>query len=212
MKKTCVKRWLIPFIVAILSIAMSFCAFAADSSFEEEIKDFPESYKPYLRELHEKYPEWRFVPMVTGLTWEQVINGEISKPTGNKSDKKSLVVSGDSASDIFKSTSSYDYNKSTGVFKQWDSGFVAASRLAVEYFMDPRNFLTEENIFQFELLAYDERYSIEAIEYVLKGSFMADKKITYYNADGDKKTIDKTYAKAINEAGKKYNINPCYLA
>ncbi|MBR2079542.1 MAG: fibronectin type III domain-containing protein [Clostridia bacterium] len=212
MKKARMKKWFIFLTVALLSIAMSFSAFGADSDFEAEIKDFPESYKPYLRELHEKYPEWSFVPMITGLTWQEVVNGEISKPTGNKNDKKSLVAAGSVTSDIFKSTSSYDYNQSTGVFKQWDGGFVAASNLAVSYFMDPRNFLTEENIFQFELLAFDERHTLEAIEYVLSGSFMAEKKITYYNSSGEKKTVNKTYAEAIHEAGEKYNINPCYLA
>ncbi len=212
MKNVKAKKWFILLTVALLSITMSFSAFGADSDFEKEIKDFPESYKPYLRELHEKYPEWSFVPMITGLEWQDVVKGEISKPTSNKNDKKSLVAAGSVTSDIFKSTSSYDYNASTGVFKQWDGGFVAASNLAVSYFMDPRNFLTAENIFQFELLAFDERHNIEAIENVLSGSFMAEKKITYYNSKGEKKSINKTYAEAIHEAGEKYNINPCYLA
>lgn len=212
MKKVKVKKWLILLTVALLSIAMSFSAFGADSEFEKEIEDFPKSYKPYLRELHEKYPEWSFVPMITGLTWQEVIEGEINKPTSNKNDKKSLVAASNAASDIFKSTSSCDYNASTGVFKQWDGGFVAASNLAVSYFMDPRNFLTEENIFQFELLSFDESYTVEAIETVLSGSFMSEKKITYYNSSGEKKSIKKTYAEAIHEAGEKYNINPCYLA
>ena len=184
MKKVRIKKWLVLLAAALLSVAVSFSVMGADSAFESQIEDFPESYKPYLRELHEKYPEWSFVPMVTGLTWQEVLNGEISKPTGNKNDKKSLVAAGSVTSDIFKSTSSYDYNQSTGVFKQWDGGFVAASNLAVSYFMDPRNFLTEENIFQFELLAFDERHTIEAVENVLSGSFMAETKITYYNSDG----------------------------
>lgn len=212
MKNVKVKKWFILMAVALLSIAMSFSVFGADAEFEKEIEDFPESYKPYLRELHEQYPEWSFVPMLTGLTWQEVINGEINKPTSNINDKKSLIAAGSITSDIFKSTSSYDYDSSTGVFKQWDGGFVAASNLAVSYFMDPRNFLTAENIFQFELLAFDERYTVDAIETILVGSFMSEKKITYYNSAGEKKSIKKTYAEAIYEAGEKYNINPCYLA
>lgn len=212
MKKVSVKRFLVLFTIMALSIVMSFCALATDTSFEEEIKNFPESYKPYLRSLHEKYPDWTFVPMLTGLDWETVIDNEISKPTNNKNDKKSLVAAGSAVSDIFKSTSSYDYNQSTGVFKQWDSGFVASNRLAVSYFMDPRNFLSEDNIFQFELLAFDERHTIEAIENVLNGSFMSQTKITYYDSEGNKKSINKTYSEAILQAGEKYNINPCYLA
>lgn len=210
MKKFKTAKWLSFVLIIILSIAMSFSAFGADDAFEDEIAAFPESYKPYLRELHEKYPQWEFVPMITGLTFEEVIQGESNKNTNKQNDKITLVPT--SASDIFKSYQKYDYTQSTGVFKQWDSGFVAANRLAVSYFMDPRNFLTEDNIFQFELLSFDERITVEAVEVVLQGSFMSDKTITYYNSDGEKKTINKTYAEAIHEAGEEYNINPCYLA
>ena len=210
MKKVRMAKLLSLIFVLVLSIAMSFSAFSADDAFEDEISAFPESYKPYLRELHEKYPQWSFVPMITGLTFEEVLQGEENKNTNNQSDKRALVPT--TASDIFKSHHKYDYTESTGVYKQWDGGFVAANRLALSYFMDPRNFLTEDNIFLFELLSYDERHTAETVEAVLQGSFMADKKITYYNSDGDKKTINKTYAEAICEAGKKYNINPCYIA
>ena len=54
MKKVKVKKWLILLTVALLSIAMSFSAFGAESDFEKEIKDFPKSYKPYLREKKKK--------------------------------------------------------------------------------------------------------------------------------------------------------------
>ena len=210
MKKVKKAKLLAVVFTLLLGIAMSFSAFGADDIFESEIADFPESYKPYLRELHEKYPDWKFVPMLTGLTFDEVLDGESNKNTNKQYDKISLVPS--SASDIFKSYQKYDYTESTGVFKQWDSGFVAANRLALSYFMDPRNFLSEDNIFQFELLSFDERLTVEAVETVLVGSFMSEKKITYYNSDGEKKTLSKTYGEAIHEAGEKYNINPCYLA
>ena len=48
---------------------------AADD-FEKQISAFPESYKPYLRELHEEYPTWTFQPFVTGLDWNTVIDNE----------------------------------------------------------------------------------------------------------------------------------------
>ena len=209
-KKVKITKALMLIFTLILGITVSFSAFGADDAFESEIADFPESYKPYLRELHEKYPEWKFIPMLTGLTFDEAVTGESNKNTDKQNDKISLVPS--SASDIFKSYQKYDYTQSTGTFKQWDSGFVAANRLGVSYFMDPRNFLTEDNIFQFELLSFDERLTVEAVETVLAGSFMAEKKITYYNSEGEKKTLSKTYGEAIHEAGEKYNINPCYLA
>ncbi len=189
-----------------MSLVMSLFAFGADTdaAFEKEINAFPESYKVYLRTLHEKYPDWSFVPMMTGLDWEDVINGEYGT--------KSLVAAGSVVSDIFKSRASGHYNKSEGYYIQMDGGFVTANKLAVSYFMDPRNFLTEDNIFQFELLSFDERHTVEAIETVLKGSFMENTVIKYYDKNGKQNTMDVTYSEAIYNAGVKYNINPCYLA
>ncbi len=210
MKRIKITKFLMFIFTLVLGIAMSFSAFSVDDAFESEIASFPESYKPYLRELHEKYPDWKFVPMLTGLTFDEVLRSESNKNTNKQYDKISLVPS--SASDIFKSYQKYDYTESTGAFKQWDSGFVAANRIALSYFMDPRNFLSEDNIFQFELLSFDESLTVEAVETVLAGSFMAEKKITYYDSEGEKKTLSKTYGEAIHEAGEKYNINPCYLA
>ena len=37
---------------------------------------FPESYKNSLRQLHAKYPQWRFEAQHTGLDWNTVIQNE----------------------------------------------------------------------------------------------------------------------------------------
>ena len=43
--------------------------YTSKGDFEEYLTNqgFPESYKPYLRELHSTYPEWRFIAQKTGL-------------------------------------------------------------------------------------------------------------------------------------------------
>ncbi len=192
----------------ILLMLLSFFAFSADDKFEKSIAAFPESYKPQLRELHEKYPNWQFIPFVTNLDWSDVIDGEYGS--------KSLVQSS-ASSKIWKSHDEDDYNPADGSFDFKDGGFVQANRFAVEYFIDPRNFLTEDGIFQFEVLEFNENYTLEMIERVLKGSFMSKAKITYlkYDEKNDKLTTvktDKTYSEVIYAAGKKYNINPCYIA
>ena len=84
--------------------------------------------------------------------------------------------------------------------------------MAVEYYMDPRNFLNEEGIFQFEKLSFTDAVTIADVENVLKGTFMAEGKITYYTAEGEQKKSSKTYAQVIYEAGQEYDVNPCYLA
>ena len=32
----------------------------ADTSFEQTLKSFPESYRPYIQALHDKHPNWTF--------------------------------------------------------------------------------------------------------------------------------------------------------
>ncbi len=202
------KNRMIKFIISLtvsllLMLTVGVISSAESDSFEESIANFPESYKPYLRELHEKYPNWIFEAFETGLDWDTVIDNEV----GVKN-----LVDDNASSENLKSKEPGHYNQSTDKYIQKDGGFVVANRLAVEYFMDPRNFLNEEGIFQFERLTFSDAVTMEDVESVLKGSFMSDKKITYYTSEGKKKTSSKTYAQVIFEAGQTYDVNPCYLA
>lgn len=116
-----------------------------------DIAQFPESYQPALQALKEKHPNWTFAPQHTQLDWKTVIANEII-------DGKSLVKY---APDYCKE-GAYD-----------DAGWCYASEAILEYYMDPRNFLTEDTIFQFEQLTYNESYHTEAaIESFLAPTFM----------------------------------------
>lgn len=190
-------------IILCLCFAFAFLSFGADDAFEKQIAAFPESYKPYLRELHDMYPEWVFEPFITNLDFGEVVKNE----KGNKS-----LVDKSVATDDFKSKEIGDYNYSGGYYIEKDGGFVTANEFAVEFFLDPRNFLNEENIFQFEKLSFDSSITVESVEAVLKGSFMYNATMDYYDTTGKKVTVTKKYAEAIFAAGKKYNVNPCYLA
>lgn len=176
---------------------------ASDSAFEKQLAAFPESYRPYLRQLHEKYPSWSFEPFYTGLDWETVID--------NEHNDYALVYNPDAAR-IFKSLDADDYDAENDRFYYKDGSFVAGSRVAVEYFMDPRNFLDIGGIFQFEKLSFSSLYTVSMVEAVLEDSFMGNAKMTWVNKKGKKYTDTKTYAEAIYAAGKAYNINPCFLA
>lgn len=197
-------------------------AYAA-SSFENSIANFPESYKPYLRTLHSKYPSWQFEAVKTGIDWYNAVGAEYSAD-------KSLVTSDSSYTDIYKSREKDDYNASTNTYIQKDAGFVKANKLAISYYMDPRNFLCERGIFQFEKLSFDSSTTVEDVEAVLKNTFMENAYISYYggtikkttDSSGkttytytvkDKKiTTDEKYSQVIYDAGKKYNVSPCFLA
>lgn len=191
-------------LVMILSVSFSMpIVSSAADDFESKIAAFPNSYKPYLRELHKKYPNWTFQPIKTSLDWNEAVKKE-------NEGERSLVTT--SAGDAFKSKEKGDYDPATGKYTQYDAGFVRANTLAVGYFMDPRNFLNDSGIFQFEQLSFSSAMTVEVVEQVLKGSFMSNKKITYYDTKGNQKTIDIKYSQVIYNAGKKYNVNPCHLA
>ncbi len=198
------KRWLRVFMaVLMLCLVTATFSFAAEDDFEKKIAAFPESYKPYLRQLHQAHPSWEFEPFFTQLDFNISVDSEL----GAKS-----LVSSSSASEFFKSKDIGDYNYTTNKYIEKDGGFVEANRLAVAYFMDPRNFLNEDGIFMFETLSYSDSFTVQSVENVLKGSFMANTKISYYNKDGVLKKTSKKYSQAILEAGKKHNVNPCFLA
>ncbi len=192
------------YLLAVIAFAVLFsvCSVAADD-FDATLEQFPESYRPYLEELHKKYPQWVFVPFETGLDWNESVKAQY----GNEA-----LVQHSISADILKSHDADDYNPSTGTFVSKDAGFVQASELAVEYFLDPRNFLNEDGIFQFEMLSFSEIFTIDAVELILKGSFMHQAKIEYLDREGTAVKTERTYAEVIYEAGKTYNINPCYLA
>lgn len=197
------------YFIALLAFALIFSLnVAADTAadnydFDTIIKRFPESYRPYIEELHNKHPEWVFLPFETGLDWNESVDAQY----GNES-----LVQHSVTADILKSHDADDYNQTTGSFVYKDSGFVQASELAVEYFMDPRNFLNDDGIFQFEMLSFNEMFTVDAIESILKGSFMYRSKISYLDSQGKTVNTDKTYAEVIYTAGYTYDINPCYLA
>ena len=204
--KRIVKRILLFSLIFVFMTALTLpCSLAADTDFEASISAFPESYKPALRNLHEKHPEWTFTPLITGLDWSSAVNGE-------HQDNLSLVINDSAYTDIFKSREAGDFNFSTGRYIEKDYGFARANKLAISYYMDPRNFLSEEGIFQFEDYSFSNLITVESVEHVLKGSFMENKVISYLDKNGNTVKTNEKYSQVIFEAGKLYNANPCFLA
>lgn len=173
----------------------------ATSAFEQSISGFPDSYKPYLRILHNKYPTWKFKPQNTGIPWDSAISKESSPVYIN------LVPS-----TWAKAYKSYDKAalNANGTHRVFDSGgYVAASVAAIKYYMDPRNFLNENSVFQFLSNRYDttttDAQYITGINQIVSGSFMDKSK-------GFPEATYQTYAHAILAAGKQSGVNPMTLA
>lgn len=141
---------------------------------------FPESYKRILRYLHSIHPTWQFVAMQTNEDFNYAVEqerlaGAIDIKGLYPSEKPELVE----GSRWFRPTSE-----------------------AVAYYLDPRNFLTEKYIFQFEALNYSEKYTEELVQGVLNNTFMS----------GNDLVDNQSYKSIFVEAGKANDISPLYLA
>ena len=94
-----------------------------------------------------------------------------------------------------------------------DAGWVDCSRQAVEYTMDPRNFLNEVRIFQFETLSFEEATSTKStIEKILYGTEFYNKKVDYYNSSGALISTNSLYSDLILNAGRTSRVSSLHLA
>jgi len=142
---------------------------STEAEFQAQLGKFPESYKPALRVIHSKYPKWLFTAFNTNLNWSNVISAHDSGNT-------SLIE--------ISTLAQYKYSD---IIKDGDS-FVRASRAAVEYYMDPRNFLDESTVFQFEQLSYQSSmHTLVGIQKLLSGSGLAGYEAMFLKAGVDSK-------------------------
>ncbi|MCR5788765.1 MAG: SH3 domain-containing protein [Lachnospiraceae bacterium] len=171
--------------------------YTQDADFESTIAVFPESYKDPLRQLHEKYPNWIIKPVNTDLDWSTTIERESSVG-------KNLVSQRSISS--WKSTEPQAYNWQSDTWYGFDGGsWASASKELISYYMDPRNFLDENGIFQFETLEYQDYQNTEGVRGVLEATFLAGE---YTDTDGQ----TRSYADTFMEAGRQYGVSPYHLA
>lgn len=123
-----------------------------DKKFENSIKDFPDSYKPYLRYLHKLHNNWTFTPINTNLDFNDAFLNE-------------KYVSSIEISSGYCEKNPYTVT---------ESGWCIANDDTTKFFLDPRNFLTEKYIFMFENLGYSDIFTEKTIKSVLKDTFMSD--------------------------------------
>ena len=152
---------------------------------------FPQDYAISLTELHLLHPSWEFRPLKiteqkSQYSWNYVIDKETEEDDNN------LVSSGTAYAPYRHPTNDTLY----------DAGHYQASRETVEYFMDPRNFLNETDIFQFLDLSVTVTDPLHAVEQVLAGTFMEN--ATLENG--------MTYAAYFCVAGAEIGINPVFIA
>lgn len=157
-------------------------------------------YTTLIENLKKAHPNWTFTILYTGLDWNQVIKNETTAAHGRN------LVDGSKTGEWVCSSCADD---------KYDNGnWKCASEATVAYYMDPRNSLFEDYIFQFENLRWvDGVYTLEGINKILSDcKYLQGTKITYTATDGTTKTINKSYAQVIYDAAKANKISPYHLA
>lgn len=193
----------------------------ADTSFEQTLKSFPESYRPYIQALHDKHPNWTFEAFNTGLDWNEVLKNEAALsrklvPAAGHSMSLGLADLKSNGEWAWYQTptawKAYDdvsgaYNYPANNWVSFDTGYWnQASTTAISYIMDPRNWLNESYIYMFEKLSYDGNHdTVELVNSTLHGTFM-------YNAKCPGAPNNMTYARVIVEAAKKSKVSAIHLA
>lgn len=173
---------------------------SSDADFESYMtkQGFPESYKPYLRTLHEQHPKWIFTAQKLGVDWNTALKEECVVG-------RNLVHSSALASWKSMEKGAYDFNG--GYWYGLDGSWVAASKEIIMYYMDPRNFLNDTYIFMFENQSYDPSYQTESgVKTILADTFMSG---SYTCPDTKKKY---TYSQTFMDAAKKSGVSPYHLA
>lgn len=173
---------------------------SSDADFESYMtkQGFPESYKPYLRTLHEQHPKWIFTAQKLGVDWNTALKEECVVG-------RNLVHSSALASWKSMEKGAYDFNG--GYWYGLDGSWVAASKEIIMYYMDPRNFLNDTYIFMFENQSYDPSYQTESgVKTILADTFMSG---SYTCSDTKKKY---TYSQTFMDAAKKSGVSPYHLA
>ena len=178
----------IPF--EVLSVSYDANLMAAD-----ETQAFPADYQSALNALHQAHPNWIFKPVYVGDTFSYAVGQQMAVAS------RALVST--YYNECFRSMLDRDYDWQTNTWKQWEPNWAGASEDTIRYYMDPRNFLNENDIFMFEALTYESYQTESVVEAALANEFMSNATVP---------GADYTYAWLFCWIGEKYNINPVALA
>lgn len=140
-------------------------------------KGFPESYLPYLAEIHARHPNWIFDA--------EKINIDFSTAVENENAYGRNLLEGAYFSQNYLSMGINTYDILNDIFYEYstEEGWYDASSEAVAYYMDPRTYLNEKYIFAFESLKFNSSHNSDIIKKVLASQTFWPK--VYQGYDGN---------------------------
>lgn len=135
------------------------------SNIESIYANFPSGYHEKLVALAKAHPNWTFVAHNTGVDWYEAATQE---RVGNRS----LVYK--TVADSWKSKDPGDYDYSTGTYiPKSGPNWFRASQEAVDYCLNPLNYLDETHIFAFEQLTYNANvHNADGVNAIIRNSWM----------------------------------------
>jgi len=156
-------------------------------AFEDSLRaqGFPQSYVNYLGCLHLLRPNWQFQIMQTGLDWNTSVARQRNVGAIDSTDTRLCQVN------------------DNGNCTSTEPGWFLPTLNATAYFLDPRNFLDERHILQFQILTFSDHFTEAHVQTVLNPTFMAGRSVL----DGNR-----TFASIFLEAARVANINPVHIA
>ena len=122
---------------------------------------FPDSYLPYLAELHARHPNWKFISETIPLTFDEVVSGE------NAYGRNLLQGSAFNENYYSMGINSYDILSNEFTSYATENGWYDASSEAVAYYLDPRNYLNIKYIMAYELLHYNNAHTEDAVAKIM---------------------------------------------
>ncbi len=125
---------------------------------------FPESYLPYLAEIHARHTNWNFVAEKINLDFNDIVE--------NESYNGRSLLQKSSFNDNYISMDLNTYNITTNTFYEYptEKGWYNASKEAVAFYLDPRNYLNEKYIFAFESLNFNSSHDINMVNKIVGSS------------------------------------------
>lgn len=161
------------------------------------IDAFPESYQILLKKFIEEkdHTNWNFQAYYTGIDWNDFIAAQ-AEHGKNRIHSSFDTIYRDSCNNV-------------------SGGYYCADKDITAYFVDPRNFINERNLFQFLEISYNKNlYTKDIIKEMIKDYkvFNYGNSITFKMSDENHKDYGKnvtmTFADIIMDAAEKSQMSP----
>ena len=200
-------------VMAISALFIPGTSFAGDYEASLAKAGFTSSYIAALSKLHNKYPNWNFMPLETNLSLDEAVSSE------RKKHNQQLIQKTESnEAKGYLCRCSDCYVNGSYVIREGKT-WVSASEAAVKYYMNPLNFLDEKYIFQFESTSYESGQTTAGIETIIQNTWMYNSYISYKDSSGNTQKYTSRaypngvkYSQAILDAAKYSGLSAYYLA